>query len=236
MKEKGTIFVIDSEKETLEKLQIGLQQEGYCVRLCLTGEIALAEISIEVPDLIILEVVLPDMNGLNICRHVKKQYKNTPVLILSKKSHELDILMSLEVGADDYIIKPFNEKILFMKIKNILKGRKAIDTSDVLDDTLITINNIAINPAYHEVKIENKFIKLTALEFKILYYLMKKANHVFSRYEILEIIEKEDYDMNGQYIDVLLSRLRKKMGKYGKYVETIYGVGYRFCTELPVYI
>jgi len=219
------VFIID-ETEIVKTLSHSLKKEGFDTRSFSTGEEALMYFDLGKPDLVLLGLMLPGMNGLDVCRKIKSSSKSwdIPVVILTERSHELDVLNGFDAGADDYVTKPYNENILLARIKAAIRRTER----NGKDDNLIKVKGLEINKEIHEVKINGKNIFLTVSEFQALHYLASNINRVFSRYQIVEAIKGNNYDVNDRSIDVLLGRLRKKLGIYGRYIETIYGVGYRF--------
>lgn len=223
---KSQIFIAEDEKELSDLICNVLVNNDYGVKSFNNGIQLIQSLMIEKPDLILLDLMLPGMNGLDVCREIKanKNLWDIPLIFLTAKNHEIDILQGFEVGADDYVTKPFNERILLARIKSAL-NREARKNKNSL---VIEIDELKIDPERHEVTINNKLISLTFSEFRVLQFLAMKPGYVFSRYQIVEAIKGEDYSVNDRSIDVLLGRLRKKLGSYSNYIETIYGVGYRF--------
>jgi len=221
------IFIIEDEPDMLNLLGFILSEEGYTVHKFISGEEALKQVNVIKPDLITLDLMLPGMSGLEICKIIKNNPAtwNIPIIVLSSRSEEFDILTGLNVGCDDYITKPFSEKILLAKIKSILfrESRKQGQS-----EKIIKIKDMMIDPDRFEVSIKGKLINLTATEFKILYFLAKNPGRVYSREIIFESTKELDFYSGDRSIDILIGRIRKKLGTYGKIIESIYGVGYRF--------
>jgi len=170
--------------------------------------------------------MLPGIDGLSVCKKLKSDSKtgSIPVVMLTAKGEEADIVTGLELGADDYITKPFSPKVLVARVRRILQKVVARD----LEKTPVKIHELTIDPARREVLIKNKPVDLTFTEFNILYALSKKPGLVFTRYQIVDTIHGEDYLVTDRAIDVQMVSLRKKLGQCGKYIETVRGVGYRF--------
>jgi two-component system phosphate regulon response regulator PhoB len=170
--------------------------------------------------------MLPGIDGIDVCKKLKNDTKtqNIPVIVLTAKGEETDIVTGLELGADDYITKPFSPKVLIARIRRVLQR----PTARNLEKASVKIHEISIDPSRREVLIKNKSVELTFTEFNILYTLVKRPGMVFTRYQIVDSIHGEDYLVTDRAIDVQIVSLRKKMGVYEKYIETVRGVGYRF--------
>lgn len=225
---KKKILIVEDEEDILELIKYNLLKEGYEVFEASSGEKALKlvqskEIS---PDLILLDLMLPGVDGIEICKTLKNDssISHIPVIMLTAKSEEIDIILGLEVGADDYITKPFSPRILLARIKTILRR----DIKKDEDNSVIKIENLTINQGKREVKVDEKSIKLTNNEFQALYLLANKPGWVFSRHQIIDEISGSDHDVTDRAIDVLIVGLRKKLEPYSNYIETVHGVGYKF--------
>lgn len=220
------ILVVDDEEDILELVSFNLEKEGYKVSCVDTGEKAV-EAASKAPDLIVLDLMLPGIDGLEVCRTLKNDTKtnNIPIIMLTAKGEEIDIVTGLELGADDYITKPFSPRVLLARIKTVLRRKKkaALDKHDVMK-----IDNMVIDPGKHKVKIDGKTIELTFTEFNVLHILAKRRGWVFTRYQIVDAVKGEDYPVTDRSVDVQIVGLRKKLGDYGKYIETVRGIGYRF--------
>lgn len=227
---KGKIYVVDDEEDILDLVDYVVSKEGYNVKRFTSGEEVLSEIGKQAPDLILLDLMLPGVDGLDVCKILKQdpQLSNIPVIMLTAKGEESDIVTGLELGADDYIPKPFSPKVLIARIKTVLRrqAQKAPDISEI-----IKIHNISIHPGRHEVIIDDKVVDLTNTEFRLLHFLARRPGWVFTRYQIVDALRGEDYPVTERAVDVQIVGLRKKLGDYGKYVETVRGVGYRFREE-----
>jgi len=223
---KENILIVDDEEDVLELVRYNLEKEGYTVHTAACGEDALKKVASKLPDLIVLDLMLPGIDGLTICKKLKSEGKtqNIPVIMLTAKSEESDVVTGLEIGADDYITKPFSPKILIARIRRLLHRNIAHD----LTKTTIKIHEIVIDPSRRQVLVKNKPIELTFTEFNILYALAQRPGMVFTRYQIVDSIHGEDYLVTDRAIDVQMVSLRKKLGEVGKYIETVRGVGYRF--------
>ncbi|HBG78561.1 MAG TPA: DNA-binding response regulator [Phycisphaerales bacterium] len=220
------ILIVDDEEDVLELVRYNLDKNGYKVETAATGEQALAKAGAKLPDLIILDLMLPGIDGLDVCKKLKNDTKtqNIPVIMLTAKGEETDIVTGLELGADDYVTKPFSPKVLVARIRRVLQRPIARD----LEKASVKIHQMAIDPSRRQVLIKNKPVELTFTEFNILYTLAKRPGIVFTRYQIVDSIHGEDYLVTDRAIDVQIVSLRKKLGEYEKYIETVRGVGYRF--------
>lgn len=221
------ILVVDDEEDLLELVNYNLSREGYRVETVATGEAALAAARRHLPDLIVLDLLLPNVDGLEVCRLLKSdpQTKGIPVIMLTAKSEESDMVTGLELGADDYMTKPFSPRVLLARIKAMLR-RKAKPAAN--DDDAIRVRELLIHPGRHEVMIDGKPLELTFTEFRLLQFLAKKPGWAYSRAQIVDAVKGEDYPVTERSVDVQVAGLRKKLGNYGHYVETVRGVGYRF--------
>ena len=224
---KENILVVDDEEDILELLTYNLTREGYQVAGALTGEDALKKIRSRDFDLIVLDLMLPGMDGLEVTKRLKNDPKaqNIPILMLSAKGEEADIVTGLELGADDYITKPFSPRILIARIRAVLrrKSEKPIDES-----ALIRIHELEIDPGRRSVLAAGKPIELTFTEFQVLLILAKRPGWVFTRSQIVDAVRGSDYPVTDRSVDVQIVGLRKKLVSFGKYIETVRGVGYRF--------
>ncbi len=220
------ILVIEDEEDILELVKYNLAREGYEVKGARRGFEGLQIAQIELPDLIILDLMLPEMNGLDICRSLKakKRTADIPIIMLTAKTEEADIVLGLELGADDYITKPFSPRVLVARIKAVLRRK---EKSDTMEEKVIKIHCLTIDPMRHEVLIDNKPVNLTFSEFKVLQVLASQPGRVFTRYQIVDAVHGEDYSVTERAVDVQIVGLRKKLGKAGKYIETVRGIGYR---------
>ncbi|MBW1927096.1 MAG: response regulator [Deltaproteobacteria bacterium] len=224
---KQKILVVDDEEDILELLKFNLSREGYQVLCAVSGEQALRLVRSENPDLIMLDLMLPGIDGLEVTRRLKNDpdTKNLPIVMLTAKGEEADIVTGLELGADDYITKPFSPRILIARIRAVLRRRIKGQTEET---SVLRIHDLEIDPGRHEVLVNEKPVQLTFTEFGILNYLARRPGWVFTRFQIVEAVRGEDYPVTDRSVDVQIVGLRKKLGPAGKYIETVRGVGYRF--------
>ena len=221
------ILVVDDEEDLLELVNYNLTKEGYRVTCVESGEAALAEARKALPDLVVLDLLLPSVDGLEVCRLLKSEpkTKHIPVIMLTAKSEEADVVSGLELGADDYLTKPFSPRVLLARIKALLR-RKPNDPAD--EQSAIRVRELVIHPGRHEVLIEGQPTELTFTEFRLLHFLARKPGWAFTRAQIVDAVKGEDYPVTERSVDVQVAGLRKKLGSLGAYIETVRGVGYRF--------
>jgi two-component system, OmpR family, alkaline phosphatase synthesis response regulator PhoP len=224
---KEKILVVDDEEDILELLKFKLSKEGYQVMCAASGEEALRCVRSETPDLIVLDLMLPGMDGIEVARELKNDFhtKNIPIVMLTAKGEEADIVTGLELGADDYITKPFSPRILTARVKAVLRRRvkRSQDKAEV-----IQIHNILIHPGRREALVDGNPVQLTFTEFGILHFLARRPGWVFTRSQIVDEVRGDDYYVTDRSVDVQIVGLRKKLGPAGDYIETVRGVGYRF--------
>lgn len=225
--DKEKILIVDDEEDILELLDFNLSKEGYEIIRSETGEDALHKAKTMKPDLIILDLMLPGIDGLEACKLLKKDptTKNISIIMLTAKGEEADIVVGLELGADDYVTKPFSPRVLLARVKVALRRQ---DKQELKADDTIKINDIVINPMRYEVILKGRPVELTVTEFKILHFLAKHPGWVFTRGQIVDATKGADYPVTDRAVDVQIVNVRKKLGRYSSYVETVRGIGYRF--------
>jgi len=224
---KEKILVIDDEEDILELLKYNLSREGYQVFCAATGEDALRQVASGLPDLIILDLMLPGMDGLEVARTIKADpsTKDTPIVMLTAKGEEADIVTGLELGADDYITKPFSPRVLLARVRAVLRRRVRESTDDT---SVLQIRELEIHPGRREVLVNGEPVQLTFTEFGILNFLARRPGWVFTRSQIVDAVRGDDYFVTDRSVDVQIVGLRKKLGPAGTDIETVRGVGYRF--------
>ena len=224
---KEQILVVDDEEDILELVRFNLSKEGYQVICAATGERAVEIARSELPDLVVLDLMLPGMDGLEAAKFLKNdpETQNIPIIMLTAKGEESDVVTGLELGADDYVTKPFSPRILMARVKAVLR-RKLTEPPD--GSEVVKIHNLIIHPGRHEVRVDNKPVDLTFTEFGILSYLVRRPGWVFTRSQIVDAVRGTDYFVTDRSVDVQIVGLRKKLGPGGKFIETVRGVGYRF--------
>jgi len=221
------ILVVEDEDDIQELVRYNLEKEGYKVYCVATGERALKEVQTRKPDLVVLDLMLPGIDGLTVCREIRSMQSvgRTPIIMLTAKGEEADVVAGLEVGADDYVTKPFSPRILLARVRAVLRRRSG-DQPDGVD--VLRRGPIEIDPARHHVLVNGKPVELTFTEFRVLQFLARRPGVVFTRYQIVDAVRGEDYPVTDRSVDVQIVGLRKKLGSYGSCIETVRGVGYRF--------
>jgi two-component system alkaline phosphatase synthesis response regulator PhoP len=221
------ILVVDDEEDILELVEYNLTKDGYGVICVGTGEDALKTARSELPDLIVLDLMLPGVDGLEVCKVLKNDRKTShiPIVMLTAKGEEADIVTGLELGADDYVTKPFSPRILLARLRAVLR-RKAQAPAE--ETEVIKRHDLVIHPGRHEVLVGDKGVELTFTEFRVLHFLARRPGWVFTRSQIVDAVRGSDYPVTDRSVDVQIVGLRKKMGTAGEHIETVRGVGYRF--------
>ena len=220
------ILVVEDEEDILELVSFNLKKQGYQVRGVTSGEEALQEVRRKIPSLIILDLMLPGVDGFDVCKSLKNnpRTKAVPIVMLTARSEEADIVIGLELGADDYLTKPFSPKELIARVRAILRRSKT-DISD--QEILQKVHDIEINVKRHEVLISGNQINLTSTEFRVLRLLADRPGWVFTRDQIVGAVHDQEYAVTDRSVDVMIVGLRRKLGVSGQYIETVRGVGYR---------
>lgn len=220
------ILAVDDEPDLLELVRVGLTQAGYSVETASTGKEALTALRRAAPDLLVLDVMLPDLTGIELCSRIRADQRlaSVPIIMLTAKSEEIDRVVGLEVGADDYITKPFSPRELALRVRAVLRRRTAPD------DRLRVVEHgaLRVDPEAHRVSVAGVEIVLTAKEFQLLLALMTRPGRVMTRERLLDEVWGSDITVTSRTIDTHLKRLREKLGDAGSMVETVRGVGYRF--------
>ncbi|ACD23679.1 response regulator transcription factor [Clostridium botulinum] len=219
------ILVVDDEKSIVNLIRLNLEVEGYEPIISMTGEDAIHKFETEKPELVILDLMLPDISGHDVIKRFQKIDSEVPVIMLTAKSQINDKLLGLQLGADDYIIKPFNSTELILRIKAVTK--RITKKSCSKNNNEIKIEKLKILKDERKVFIEEKEIFMTYKEFDTLLLMMENHNKVFTRENLLERVWGDEYDVNTRAVDILIQRVRKKMGKYSNKLKTVYGVGYK---------
>ncbi len=222
-----TILLVEDEPDIVELVIYNLEKSGFLVKVAMSGEEGLKYIKTVNPDLVLLDIMLPGIQGIEICRILKNdpKYQNIPIIFLTAKSDESDIVKGLEYGADDYLPKPFSPKVLVARINAVLRRKKALGVNE---DKNLDLGFIQIDKNRHQVMLEGQILELTATEFNLLYFLANNRGFVFTRDQIVDSIKGEDYPVTDRSVDVQVVGLRKKLGKWGDIIETVRGVGYKF--------
>ena len=221
------VLVVDDEEDILHLVEYNLAKEGFDVTAVTTGEEALTAVREDPPDLVVLDLMLPGVDGLEVCKLLKRHPRTAavPVVMLTAKGEEADVVAGLELGADDYVTKPFSPRVLLARIKAVLRrdAKEAIGEKDT-----VAAHDIVVNPGRHEVLVAGEAVTLTYTEFRLLHFLARRPGWVFTRQQIIDAVRGEDYPVTDRAVDVQVAGLRKKLGDRGGYIETVRGVGYRF--------
>jgi phosphate regulon transcriptional regulator PhoB len=226
------ILIVEDEHDLIKLLKYNLEKEGFKVGHTTDGSLALAEIRREMPDLVILDLMLPGMDGLEVCRQLRRndRFATIPVLMLTARSEEADRVVGLEIGADDYVTKPFSMRELIARVRALLRRHDVPDTVR----NAIQRGELRIDPSAHSVSIMGKEIELSALEFRLLHHLASHPGMVFSRDQLLDRVWGNDRSVTQRSVDVYIRRVREKIELKPQdpiYLQTVHGVGYRFATE-----
>ena len=227
---KETVLVVDDERDILELVKYNLDKEGYQVTVVATGEDALVATRTKLPDIVILDLMLPGVDGLEVCRRLKADPKTRgiPIVMLTAKGEEADVVTGLELGAADYVTKPFSPRVLTARVRAVLRR------GDAVEDAAATtrVKDLTIHPGRHQVTVNDKPVELTATEFRIMVFLAKRPGWVFTRQQIVDAAQGDDVFVTDRFVtdrsvDVHIVSLRRKLGACGAYIETVRGVGYR---------
>jgi len=221
------ILVVDDEEAILELLSYNLTKEGYRVTCAASGEDALKEAGTQLPDVIVLDLLLPGVDGIEVCRRLKAGAPTSgiPIVMLTAKGEETDIVAGLEVGADDYVTKPFSPRVLVARIRAVLRRRAQTPLGE---GDAVKVHDLKIHPGRHEVLFRGKPVELTHTEFRILHLLARRPGWVYTRGQVIDALRGAGYPVTDRSVDVHVVALRKKLGAGGKFIETVRGVGYRF--------
>ena len=229
--EPSKILVVEDEAPIQELLQFNLERKKYRVKVVDSGEEALSLAAQFLPDLILLDIMLPGADGLEVCKSLKAnpQTERIPIIMLTALCEEADIVAGLELGADDYVTKPFSPRVLLARVKAAL--RRIPDGKPSIDTELINVHTISIDVDRHKVEVGGNGLVLTFTEFKVLQLLASQPGRVFTRYQIVDAVHGDDYPVTDRSVDVQIVGLRKKLGEAGQFIETVRGIGYRFKEE-----
>ncbi len=224
---KERILVVDDEADILELVRYNLTKEGYHVDCVASGEEAVSKVWDDVPDLIVLDLMLPGLNGLDVCKQLKgnSSTMSVPIIMLTAKGEDVDIVTGLELGADDYITKPFSPRVLIARLRTVLRRRRSVEPTQ---GEVIAIRGLVIDPGKHEVLVKGSPVDLTATQFAILNFLALRPGWVFTRNQIINAVKGEDYPVTERSVDVQIAGLRGKLKEVDEIIETVRGVGYRF--------
>ncbi len=226
---KASILVIEDDPDIRELLSFSLAKEGWAVIMASDGEEGLAALPSANPDCVVLDIMLPGIDGLEVLRVLKSDpaRKRLPVIMTTAKGEEADIVTGLELGAEDYVVKPYSPKVLVARIRAALRGSVDLQHHPFRAETLVSKGDIKLDSARHEVRVNEVKVDLSATEFAILEFLLRSPGWVFSRSQIIDAVKGRDYPVTDRAVDVQILSLRRKLGDYGDEIETVRGVGYR---------
>ena len=227
---KEFVLIVEDEEDIRGLVSYHLLKEGYQVAGVASGEEALSVVETQTPDLILLDLMLPGIDGLTVCQRLRSSPKTADVAIimLTAKSEEADIVRGFNLGATDYVTKPFSPTVLLARVRAVLRRKAPAEPEVEEGDDAIERHGMLIHPGRHEVRYNGSSIQLSSTEFSVLYFLASRPGWVFSRQQISDGVHGEDYEIKDRAIDVQIVGLRKKLGEAGKYIETVRNVGYRF--------
>jgi phosphate regulon transcriptional regulator PhoB len=225
------ILIVEDEQDLVRLLKYNLDKEGFRVNTVSDGSLVLAEMRREEPDLLVLDLMLPGMDGLEICRQIRRhdRYSFIPILMLTARSDEADRVVGLEIGADDYVTKPFSMRELIARVRALLRRREP-----VAQRNSVQRGSLTIDPSAHAVSVAGRQVELSALEFRLLHHLASHPGLVFSRDQLLDRVWGNDRSVTPRSVDVYIRRVREKIETEPQnpaYLQTVHGVGYRFLAE-----
>lgn len=220
------VLVVDDEEDILDLIKFNLEEEGFLVSVSKNGLEVLPKMQKQTPDLLILDVMLPGIGGIELCRKIKEKYP-TPIIMVTAKTGETDAVLGLELGADDYVRKPFSPRELIARVKSVLR-RYSKEDADSSKSANISIGKIYLNSKAHKVYVDGKEVDLTLLEYKILQFFMTNPGTALSREKLLDSVWGRDIYVTDRAVDVNVKRLRTKLGIEKNRLETVRGIGYRF--------
>ena len=220
------VFIVEDEPDLRDTLKYNLENEGFSVKAYSNGEDFLSSVDKNKPNLVILDLMLPGISGLDVCRELRSNddYDGIGIVMLTAKSEEIDRIVGFELGADDYVTKPFSVRELILRVKVLMKKR----TDNGANEQILEFGPILMNLDAHEVSIDGKIVNLTALEFKLLKHLLKRKGRVQTRDQLLGDVWGYSSEVTTRTVDTHIKRLREKLGAPGDLIQTIRGVGYRF--------
>lgn len=226
---KERILIVEDDKHISKLVKFNLEKADYECTVAISGEKALGILDDQPVDLMILDIMLPGMDGFEICRTIKQKekLKNIPIIMLTAKGEEVDRIVGLELGADDYMVKPFSPRELVLRVKAILKRGK----SESVKKDILMAEGVAVDIPKHKVTVKDKPVDLTQMEFKLLVTLVERRGRVQTRERLLSDVWDMDSNIDTRTIDTHVKRLREKLGKAGSFIETVRGLGYKFREE-----
>jgi two-component system, OmpR family, alkaline phosphatase synthesis response regulator PhoP len=226
---KATILVVEDDPEIRELLAYSLSKEGWQTVLAEDGEQGLGYLASSEPDCLVLDIMLPGMDGLEILRKLKSDgaHEGLPIIMTTARGEESDVVAGLELGAEDYVVKPYSPKVLVARIRAALRRRSEAARRSQRPEAPVEWGGIRLDPARHEVLVGEAKVELSATEFSILEFLLRRPGWVFTRSQIIDAVKGRDYPVTDRAVDVQILSLRRKLGEGGEAIETVRGVGYR---------
>lgn len=227
MKKPQKILVVEDDLALQELMRFNLEEDGWDVTVADSGETALLQIVDILPDMILLDLMLPGMGGKQVCRQVRRYPKTCeiPIIMISAMRTDRDVIDGLEMGADDYVMKPFSPEVLLARIQAVMRRCHKRQPED--DSASISAHNLEIDPLQYSLKVDGKPVSVTHTDFLILKLLAEEPGRVHTRRQIIDAVHDTDVDISERSVDVQIVGLRRKIGSAGKYIETVRGVGYR---------
>lgn len=222
---RGPVLIVEDESDIASLIQFHLAREGFQTQVAPSGRVALQMIEQTRPELVVLDIMLPDLDGLEVCRKLKRDPATStiPILMVSARGEESDIVVGLELGAEDYVTKPFSPRVLVARAKAVLRRREANASSHIS----LAGGAILIDPARHTVTLDGKPLDLTLTQYNLLHFLAVRPGFVRTRDQLVSAVRGEGTVLSSRAIDVHVAALRQRLGAYGEVIETVRGVGYR---------
>ncbi len=227
--DRPEILVVEDEADIRELVRHVLEKDGFPVRVAADGETALREVRAAPPGLVLLDLMLPGLDGLEVCRRLRAQPDTAelPIIMLTARGEESDVVAGLNLGADDYVTKPFSPRVLLARLQAVIRRRQELEPSKG-EDPVLRRGPLTLHRGRREAVLEGAALSLTWTEFQILVLLASRPGWVFTRYQIVDAVRGEDYAVTERAVDVHMVGLRRKLGEHGTLLETVRGVGYRF--------
>lgn len=223
------LLIIEDEADIREVLEYNFRQAGFDAVATASGQEGLRLFRERPPQIVLLDLMLPDISGFEVCKAMKREHESVPVVMLTAKGEEVDRVVGFELGADDYVVKPFSVRELILRVQAILRRRK----SEPTPQDIFEFGALRIDRSAHRAWVTSKEVELTALEFKLLTILLERRDRVQSRSTLLEVVWGITADINTRTVDTHVKRLREKLGAASDYIETVRGIGYRFAGAPP---
>lgn len=226
---RARVLIVEDEADIANLIQFHIAREGYTAQIAASGRLALEAVEQNKPDLIILDIMLPDLDGLEVCRKIKRSPDTAtiPILMVSARGEESDIVVGLELGAEDYVTKPFSPRVLMARVKAVMRRREGESGKEIA----LGSGDILIDPARHTVQVGGEMIELTLTQYRLLHFLAVRPGFVRTRDQIVAAVRGEGTVLSSRAIDVHVAALRQKLGDKGEIIETVRGVGYRVSAE-----